>query len=285
VRLNCAALSAMMERQLETAAKMAMLGPTRATRSRLIAQYVLFLKLAQLKRGEMIVPTLGIDMVWHAHMNHPDDYEAFTLKVCGFFLDHSDDIPTQELEVQREATRKAWTAAFKQPYDPVLQVKLLPVGSMRPTAEDQRALGATTDTTTTGGGNGAAPVGDVTIAVTAASTCGGACMTIAPMAIVSSCGGIGGCGVKCGGGGTAACGGGTACGGVATCGGPTSTCGGGGCGGAMAASTCGGPTCGGGGGTTSACGGATTSACGGGGATASTCGGGGGTTSACGGGT
>lgn len=203
VQLDLNAMHEMIERQLVTAAKMAVIGPTEETRKLLVKKYLQFLDLAKAQRGQMVVPTLAIDMVWHAHMNHPRFYAEVTMKRCGFVLDHNDDVPDDQLETHRATTRAAWNGRFKDPYDQPFQLQLLPMGSSvpskTPNGEKQQKKEQRNESTL----NNTA-----------------SCCTLQHIRQVSSsCTGIGGCGASGAGHGTAdgSCGGGGDAGGA--CGG------------------------------------------------------------------
>ena len=57
---------------------------------RAVQNYASFLKLA--RKGEIIVPTFEIDLIWHSHMRRPLHYQTVATALCGFILDHDDSI-------------------------------------------------------------------------------------------------------------------------------------------------------------------------------------------------
>jgi len=64
-----------------------------------------------MKEGN-IVPTLDIDLAWHTHMLFPGHYINDTKELIGFTPDHDDDMPKQELELQREKTQALWDTIY-----------------------------------------------------------------------------------------------------------------------------------------------------------------------------
>ena len=71
------------------AARILALGPARvdpAWVERAVARYGQFLLLARDNPGQVVVPTLDIDLVWHAHMLSPDDYADDCRAVVGRVL-------------------------------------------------------------------------------------------------------------------------------------------------------------------------------------------------------
>lgn len=60
----------------------------------LIDDYYKFLKLVT-KMDEYkfhLVPTIGIDLIWHTHLMMPNDYRNDVKKLCGFVYDHCNDV-------------------------------------------------------------------------------------------------------------------------------------------------------------------------------------------------
>eukprot|EP01113_Clastostelium_recurvatum_P033307 TRINITY_DN4389_c0_g1_i2.p1 TRINITY_DN4389_c0_g1~~TRINITY_DN4389_c0_g1_i2.p1 ORF type:complete len:414 (-),score=101.43 TRINITY_DN4389_c0_g1_i2:62-1228(-) len=223
---------------------------------RLRLQYARFLLLMrEYGQKHTLVPTLGIDLMWHAHMTTPECYEADCQRIVGRFVNHDDSIDEKSLAASLEVTSQLWNKHHKSEY-----IKARPS-----LARSQ---------------NNNAKKNDTNAAVTYSSGCGGvaACGYVPVHATTPVCGSA--CGAKhhhhhhhdgdvavdgvsptssppasellnCGGGtctgeftpltDAAGGGGGDAASAAASCGG-ASTCGGGGCGGA---SSCGGG-CGGG---------------------------------------
>ncbi|CAF1411228.1 unnamed protein product [Didymodactylos carnosus] len=78
--------------------------------------YVKFLRLIRLKKPEICVPTLEIDLIWHTHMQCPHSYYLDTQRICGFFLNHNDNLPDSQLRSGLESTRKAWKEEYNEEY-------------------------------------------------------------------------------------------------------------------------------------------------------------------------
>eukprot|EP00658_Telonema_sp_P-2_P007310 TRINITY_DN12723_c0_g1_i2.p1 TRINITY_DN12723_c0_g1~~TRINITY_DN12723_c0_g1_i2.p1 ORF type:complete len:310 (-),score=85.27 TRINITY_DN12723_c0_g1_i2:27-956(-) len=216
-------LESMLERQVETARKMVDAFPpplTDGTVKELIEEYRKFLELGAAHPSEFLIPTLGVDLAWHAHMQHHQEYCKCTRDMRkGSLLTHDDDLEQNHLEQSEKKTNTLWQAKYGQ----------------------APRSNATLNRTNCGSKGSGQYIGGVFIV-----GCGGA----------SQCGGNGGCdasgcdavapcdgGASCGGAApdaVAPCDGGASCGGAAT--GGTAGCGGGGggCGG-------GGGGCGGGG--------------------------------------
>ena len=81
---------------------------------RLIQNYVSFIKLATKK--QIIVPTFDIDLIWHTHMRYPSHYHGFTRALCGFILDHNDDIQSSTLSNGYEKTAQLWKDNYQTEY-------------------------------------------------------------------------------------------------------------------------------------------------------------------------
>lgn len=80
-----------------------------------VTRYVLFLNLARDRDDSfMLVPTLDIDLVWHAHMLSPADYERDTLAICGKVLSHRQHqhVSLERLQEGRRKTRQLWQDTY-----------------------------------------------------------------------------------------------------------------------------------------------------------------------------
>merc|ERR1719313_2814640 len=80
-----------------------------------------FLTLQRKKPDEFWVPTYDIDLIWHAHMLHPEYYNADTLKLLGRVLKHDDSVNDRseggKLATGWKNTQKAWSE-LKLPGEP-----------------------------------------------------------------------------------------------------------------------------------------------------------------------
>jgi hypothetical protein len=81
-----------------------------------VGQYCRFLGLAQRHPNEFLVPTLGVDLVWHAHQLCPADYAADCQALLGRVLRHettglSDAVLTDGFRRTAERHRAAYGTA------------------------------------------------------------------------------------------------------------------------------------------------------------------------------
>jgi len=90
--------------------------PDRETIVNLIKQYKKWLKLVRKFPGEMMVPTVGIDLIWHTHMRIPQIYEIDTRQIVGKFLDHDDATPDTDLEKYLDRTQEHWKKRYHEEY-------------------------------------------------------------------------------------------------------------------------------------------------------------------------
>ncbi|KAI8145363.1 hypothetical protein BJV82DRAFT_603392 [Fennellomyces sp. T-0311] len=80
-----------------------------------IRQYHKFLHLMFTYPGQVMVPTLEIDLAWHTHMLHPSSYQAFTHKYLGRMINHDDNIAPEKLKEYSNGTDKAWSSKNGRP--------------------------------------------------------------------------------------------------------------------------------------------------------------------------
>eukprot|EP01052_Picozoa_sp_SAG31_P059511 SAG31_NODE_18799_length_622_cov_1.007648_2_plen_66_part_01 len=64
----------------------------------------------------MLVPTLLIDLVWHAHQFFPTRYHDETSLVAGRFINHDDTIEDDELADDLSTTERLCKTAYAEPY-------------------------------------------------------------------------------------------------------------------------------------------------------------------------
>jgi len=84
-----------------------------------IIRYYKFLNLMKLYPGKLFVPTLDVDLVWHAHQLNPSDYHKFTLTNVGNFIDHNDNIEKPSLGNGFIETAQLWKQNYNEGYSPV----------------------------------------------------------------------------------------------------------------------------------------------------------------------
>ena len=90
----------------------------------LVQNYVAFLKLA--RKNEMIVPTFDIDLIWHSHMRRPSQYQACSIALCGFVLDHDDSIDKDTLSKNYQLTIDRWKQTYNIDYGQNVHRKTVP---------------------------------------------------------------------------------------------------------------------------------------------------------------
>ena len=82
-----------------------------------IARYHKFMHLMKVKKNsKLLVPTLDIDLAWHAHQTHPDQYRMFTTNVVGRLIDHDDTIGRGDLQKGYADTYILWSEKFNEVY-------------------------------------------------------------------------------------------------------------------------------------------------------------------------
>uniref|UniRef100_A0A7S1XF37 Uncharacterized protein n=1 Tax=Compsopogon caeruleus TaxID=31354 RepID=A0A7S1XF37_9RHOD len=128
-------LGAMVIRQFATARDFLRFGARQEEKIALIKKYFHFLVLAKAvhysrhggderyradvwrrlgsRAPDFVVPTKGIDLVWHAHMNYPNAYYNLC-RDLKFSLDHSDELSPGALSSNHEKTRYSWNSYFGQ---------------------------------------------------------------------------------------------------------------------------------------------------------------------------
>ncbi|KAF2669986.1 hypothetical protein BT63DRAFT_423960 [Microthyrium microscopicum] len=78
-------------------------------------RYVKFMNLIRLQ-GQMIVPTLDIDLVWHTHQLSSNKYEEWCIMNVGRAINHDDTIDTPNLSSGLEHTKQLWTQIYREDY-------------------------------------------------------------------------------------------------------------------------------------------------------------------------
>ena len=84
--------------------------------NRAITRYSQFLALCEAHPGDVHVPTLDVDLIWHAHMLSPLDYREDCHDLVGRLLPHDDQMDDAALAAAFEATKERWHAAHGAPY-------------------------------------------------------------------------------------------------------------------------------------------------------------------------
>ena len=81
-----------------------------------VQRYAQFLDLAASSSGAVLVPTLDIDLVWHAHMCSPEDYRDDCMDILGRVLTHDANISEETLATALKDTEKQWRSRFGTDY-------------------------------------------------------------------------------------------------------------------------------------------------------------------------
>lgn len=81
-----------------------------------VARYMQFLELAKEKPDTLLVPTLDVDLIWHAHMLSPEDYREDCHSLLGRLLQHDDNLPEGQLEKAFSHTKDLWKTRFGSAY-------------------------------------------------------------------------------------------------------------------------------------------------------------------------
>jgi len=81
-------------------------------------KYTNFFRLFSLFPGEIMVPTLDLDLFWHTHQLTPARYYYFCLQpsAAGRFIDHNDKLPTGVLDNGFERTGERYRDTFGLDY-------------------------------------------------------------------------------------------------------------------------------------------------------------------------
>eukprot|EP00026_Physarum_polycephalum_P016182 Phypoly_transcript_17039.p1 GENE.Phypoly_transcript_17039~~Phypoly_transcript_17039.p1 ORF type:complete len:141 (+),score=24.54 Phypoly_transcript_17039:288-710(+) len=78
--------------------------------------YIKFLKLTpHVEKGRFLVPTMGIDFMWHTHMSAPELYLPDTTRLAGKFLNH-DTVSDSVLSDNFAYTAKLWERIYNEEY-------------------------------------------------------------------------------------------------------------------------------------------------------------------------
>ncbi|KAH9124984.1 hypothetical protein LEN26_009628 [Aphanomyces euteiches] len=81
-----------------------------------IARYHQFMHLMRSQPKMMFVPTVDIDLVWHAHQCDPQEYARYCNDLVGKLVDHDDTITGDDLQTSYADTFRAWAQEFDEPY-------------------------------------------------------------------------------------------------------------------------------------------------------------------------
>jgi len=83
-----------------------------------LRDYIMFLRLFKFtKNADVLVPTIGIDLIWHTHMRFPEFYSRDMRKFTGQILNHNDDIPATNLLRHSFSTSQKWSKKYGKAYD------------------------------------------------------------------------------------------------------------------------------------------------------------------------
>jgi hypothetical protein len=97
----------------------------------LVQNYISFIKLAE--KGQTIIPTFDIDLIWHTHMRFPSRYQEFSTGLCGFILNHDDSIESNILTDAYKKTADRWKQTYQSEYEQNGSMKDAPQRHLLPT--------------------------------------------------------------------------------------------------------------------------------------------------------
>ena len=93
-----------------------------------VERYQKFIKMmaAAYGRGFNFVPTLDIDLAWHAHQSDHEIYKQYCsdlfrkvgVDTFDTLIDHDDSIGASDLEKGYATTYVRWSRLYKEPYSP-----------------------------------------------------------------------------------------------------------------------------------------------------------------------
>src|SRR5262245_48194035 len=72
------------------------------------SRYHKFLTLIKENPGQMLVPTLDIDLFWHSHILHPNEYRSYCFYTLGKILNHDDSVEDSKLTNSFARTVQLW---------------------------------------------------------------------------------------------------------------------------------------------------------------------------------
>eukprot|EP01100_Stratorugosa_tubuloviscum_P002864 TRINITY_DN1677_c0_g1_i2.p1 TRINITY_DN1677_c0_g1~~TRINITY_DN1677_c0_g1_i2.p1 ORF type:complete len:140 (+),score=61.44 TRINITY_DN1677_c0_g1_i2:581-1000(+) len=67
-------------------------------------------------KGQMLVPTLEIDLVWHSHLFCPKVYKKDVIKITGRMINHDDSVESDNLNHGFAFTQELWNSRRRFPY-------------------------------------------------------------------------------------------------------------------------------------------------------------------------
>ncbi|KAI8808362.1 hypothetical protein BJ742DRAFT_288865 [Cladochytrium replicatum] len=79
-------------------------------------RYHKFLMLIGKYPGEMLVPTLDLDLAWHTHQLHPHRYQSYGIQNAGRIINHDDSIEMSSLSTGYDITSSRWKSVFNEDY-------------------------------------------------------------------------------------------------------------------------------------------------------------------------
>ena len=82
-----------------------------------VRRYRMYLHLKKKNPKTFLVPCYDMDLIWHTHQVHPQDYHHDMNHILGFVLKHDDSVndraPGSKLNQSDEVTRKLWMSKFQ----------------------------------------------------------------------------------------------------------------------------------------------------------------------------
>ena len=85
-----------------------------------VKRYKMYLHLKKKNPKTFLVPCYDMDLIWHTHQVHPQDYQEDMINILGFVLKHDDSVNDRsegsKLNNADEHTRKLWFEEFSVPF-------------------------------------------------------------------------------------------------------------------------------------------------------------------------
>jgi len=85
-----------------------------------LRRYKMYLYLKKKNPKTFLVPCYDMDLIWHSHQVHPQEYQADMTAILGFVLKHDDSVNDRtegsKLNSADDVTRRMWMDEFNVPF-------------------------------------------------------------------------------------------------------------------------------------------------------------------------
>jgi len=108
-------LAAGMRRQFKFMRKMKHLSLGAEYIDAAVERFQMWISLIAKTKGPL-VPTLDIDLVWHALMLSPGKYKEITVAELGYMMNHDDNVKDNVLKKEAHATEELWLRTYEKPF-------------------------------------------------------------------------------------------------------------------------------------------------------------------------